>query len=268
MSSPLAQPRPWELVAGDYAAEIMPNFARFAARALELAQVRDGADIVDVACGPGTLALLAAPRCNRVAALDFAEPMIAALRAHVGYAMLGNIDARVGDGQALPFGDHEFDAGFSMFGLMFFPDRAAGLRELRRVVKPGGRIVLSSWLPADDIREMRAVFAAIRAATPGPPPPPFVPPLSDPATIRDEVAAAGFGDVDVQQVTYDVAYASTAAMCDSLERTLAPLALMRERLGPDAWPPIAAQIRASIEQALGSGPQAVPQRAWLTVATA
>lgn len=266
MSSPLAQPRAWELVAADYAAEIMPNFARFAARALEMAQVREGEDIVDVACGPGTLALLAAPRCRRVAAIDFAEPMIAALRGHVGYGMLGNIDARVGDGQALPFGDGEFDAGFSLFGLMFFPDRAAGLRELRRVVKPGGRVVVSSWLPADEIREMQAVFGAIRAATPGPAGPPFVPPLGDAAGIREEFGAAGFRGIEVEQVTYDAEYASTAAMCDSLERTLAPLALMRERMGAEAWPAVAAKIREGIEASLGSGPQAVPQRAWMTVA--
>lgn len=269
--SPLATPRPWELVAGDYAAEVMPGFARYAACAIELARLPPHADVVDVACGPGTLALQVAPRVNRVAAIDFAPPMIEHLRGHVGYAQLGNIDARVGDGQALPYADGEFDAGFSMFGLIFFPDRAQGLRELRRVVKPGGRVVISSWLPLDNVPALDAVFGAMRdlAAPPpgaaaGPPPPPFKPALADEASIREEFAAAGLGDIEVHQVTFDLDYASSEELWKSIERTFAPIALMREKLGP-AWPGAAAKLHAALVAAVGTGPQKITMPAWLSV---
>jgi SAM-dependent methyltransferase len=265
--SPLATPQAWNLVSADYAAEVMPSFARYAARAIELAEVPVGGAVIDVACGPGTLALQVAAQAKRVAAIDFSEEMIGKLTGHAGYGQLGNIEARVGDGQALPYGDDEFDAGFSLFGLIFFPDRAKGLAELRRVVKPGGKVVVSSWPPADGIPAMRAIFDAMRDATPGPPPPPFKMALGDAATIRDEFGAAGFRDVEVRVVAYDNQYASTAELWASMQRTLAPLVLMRERMGA-AWPAAAEKIYASVEAALGTGHQVVVMPALLTVAVA
>lgn len=271
--SPLATPRPWELVADNYAAEVMPGFARYAARAIELARLPSNADVVDVACGPGTLALQVAPRVNRVAAIDFAAPMIEHLRGHVGYAQLGNIDARVGDGQALPYTDRELDAGFSMFGLIFFPDRAKGLRELRRVVKPGGRVVVSSWLPLEHVPALDALFAAVRELTPPPPgaaggpPPPFKPALADEASIRKEFAAAGLEHIEVHQVSFDLEYASTEEMWKSIERTFAPIVLMREKLGP-AWPGASAKLHAALVAAVGTGPQTITMPAWISVGVA
>ncbi len=231
-----------------------------------------GADVVDVACGPGTLALQVAPRANRVAALDFSPAMIAQLCGHVGYAQLGNIDAAVGDGQALPYGDGEFDFGFSMFGLMFFPDRARGLAELRRVVKPGGRVVVSSWVPLEGVPALDAVFGAMRAAAPPLPsgaaaPPPFVPALGDEATIHAEFGAAGFSAIVPHRVEFSTEHASTEVFLESMDRTLAPLVLMRDRMGAEAFAPVRASIRAAALAAVGHGPQTITMPAWLTVAT-
>src|SRR5699024_11098930 len=94
--------------------------------------------VLDVACGPGTLTLLAAAAGATVTALDFSSPMIAQLRTRAAALDLASaVEVHEGGGQRLPFASAVFDAAFSMFGLMFFPDRHAGLRELARVLKPG-----------------------------------------------------------------------------------------------------------------------------------
>src|SRR5262245_56004926 len=130
---PLGTPEPWNLVADAYTEELVPLFERFARDALALAALPPAPRVLDVAAGPGTLALVAAKAGATVTAIDFSPAMIANLRRRAAEAGSTAIDARVGDGQALPLEDGGYDGAFSLFGLMFFPDRAAGFRELRRV---------------------------------------------------------------------------------------------------------------------------------------
>ena len=105
-------------------------------RAIELANIPASARVIDVATGPGTVALALAPRVREVCALDFSSGMIEQLERESARRGLTNVRAVVGDGQSLPYADGAFSAGFSMFGLMFFPDRARGYRELARVLAP------------------------------------------------------------------------------------------------------------------------------------
>ena len=144
----LATAEPWDLVAVAYVADALPYFETFSREALRLAALPTRARVADIAAGPGTLSLLAATGGATVSAIDLSPNMVAEFRARVAAAGLdAAVDVRVGDGQQLPFESGVFDAAFSMFGLMFFPDRAAGLREMKRVLKPGGRAVVSSWIP-------------------------------------------------------------------------------------------------------------------------
>ena len=123
--SPLGTMEPWNLVATGYAAEALPYFQVFAKAALDCLNPGADARIVDVAAGPGTLSLLAAAAGMRVSAIDFSESMVAAFRERAQRAnLMDRIDLRQGDGQQLPFESVAYDAAFSMFGLMFFPDRA------------------------------------------------------------------------------------------------------------------------------------------------
>src|SRR5687768_8703234 len=108
-SSPLATPMPWDMVADAYTAEIVPLFERYAEDALAMAGVPDGGRVLDVACGPGTLALLAAPRAGHVDAIDFSPAMVDRLRARIAATGVTNVTAQVGDGQALPFADASYD---------------------------------------------------------------------------------------------------------------------------------------------------------------
>ena len=112
--SPLALPTTWNLVASAYAEEIVPMFERYSEDALKRTGVARGARAIDVATGPGTLAVLAAKRGIHVDAIDFSPDMLAALRSRLARERLDNVEVHQGDGMALPFGDGVFDAGFSI----------------------------------------------------------------------------------------------------------------------------------------------------------
>src|SRR5688500_18520959 len=95
--SPLATPEPWDLIPGAYAEEGAPTFATFAEEALRLADVHAGTRVLDVACGPGTLTLLAAAHGAKVDALDFSPGMIARLRATLEQRGVKGVTAQIGD---------------------------------------------------------------------------------------------------------------------------------------------------------------------------
>lgn len=263
--SPLSTPLPWDLVAAEYSVDIAPFFERFADRALAKAAVEDHHHIVDVATGPGTLAFRARGLGARVTAIDFSEEMIAQLATNAAArGDAAHLTVRHGDGQALPFADAHFDAGFSMFGLMFFPDRDRGFRELRRVVKAGGHVVVSSWVPLDQIPILATAFSALREQLPNLPPPPPELPLASEERAVSEMSAAGFRDVTAERHTESMTATSTRALWDRMSRNNAPIVMLRHRLGEATWAPVASAIEARLLDRFGDGPQSIPMTAIFT----
>ena len=251
-SRPLATPRAWNLVAPGYTAEALPLFEQFAEDALRIAPVAPGERVLDVAAGPGTLSLLAA-RTATVSAIDFAPGMLERLQARFNDAGLV-VDARLGDGTQLPWGDETFSAAFSMFGLIFFPDRRRGFAELLRVLQPGGRAVVSSWVPMERVPVLAALFGAMKAELPGLPFGDGATPLGDPEEFRAELADAGFVDVAVREVAHGLKVPSVRTFLASAERTNAPLVLLAEKLGPAAFRALVEGIERRLVTTFGSGP--------------
>ena len=262
--NPLAMPLTWDLVASAYAEEIVPMFERYAEAALERAGVQSGSRVIDVATGPGTLAVLAAQRGASVDALDFSPKMLHALRARVERLGLKQINVLEGDGMALPFPDQSYDAGFSMFGLFMFADRARGFSELLRVLRPGARAAVSSWQPFDRAPMLQAVFVALKEALPDLPFGETKPPLGDRDEFAAEMTAAGFRDVEVVELMHHLPAPSTDEFFASLERTFAPIALVRHKLG-DGWKPLGQKLRNRLVEVAGNGPHEVAMPAWLGV---
>lgn len=258
---PLATPEPWNLVSDGYAAELIPQFSLYSEDALELADLPPSPSILDVATGPGTLALMAAARGAKVCALDFSEPMIAHLRRRALEQSADGLDIRLGDGQALPFADNAFDGAFSMFGLMFFPDRNAGFRELLRTLRPGRKAVVSSWAPMDG--PFGAMLAAMREKLPFLPAPTGKPPLSDPEVFRGEMEAAGFREVTVVERAHPFTSPSTTEFWEKTQRTTAPIVLLRKKVGEEKWAEVAAWVLERLRGEFGDGPQTMSGRAWL-----
>ena len=270
--SPLATPVPWDLVASAYDAEVVPQFEHFAAEALRLAAPPAGSRLADVACGPGTLALLAARAGFSVDAIDFSTEMIARLERRMRSEGIRGLAAQVGDGQALPFADGAYSGAFSLFGLMFFSDRAKGFAELRRILVPGARAVVSSWPPIETIPVMAAMFAALRDALSGTlgqggGPEQKEMPLTTPEACRAEMARS-FADVVVHPASIAVEHTSADALWESMERSMAPIALMRRGMGEERWAPLASAARTAMAGVLGKGPVTLTMSAWLTVGVA
>jgi ubiquinone/menaquinone biosynthesis C-methylase UbiE len=118
-----------------------------AAAALALAPPAATARVIDVEAGLGALTLLVARRAAHVDAVDGSKAMVAALRARLAVARLGNVETRVADVAALPFPERTFDAGYCL-GLAA-ATRAAALVELRRVLKPGSPAVAAAASAAE-----------------------------------------------------------------------------------------------------------------------
>jgi SAM-dependent methyltransferase len=263
--SPLSSPGPWNLVAAAYSNEIVPMFEHYSAEALRRAMLPSGASIVDVAAGPGTLSVLAARAQHHVSALDFSEEMVRQLKQRLEREKLTNVDVHVGDGMLLPYRDGAFQGAFSMFGLIFFPDRARGFRELHRVLADGARAVISSWLPLDRIPALSLALAALREfVPPAPGTPPFAPPLAQREECIAEMSAAGFHDVEVIEITHESTAPSTKELWASMERTTAPFALAKSLLG-ERWDGISRAIENKLVVAFGDGPQTMRMPAYLTV---
>jgi ubiquinone/menaquinone biosynthesis C-methylase UbiE len=264
--SALATAEPWDLVAVNYAAESLPYFEAFAREALRLAALPPRPRIADIAAGPGTLSLLAAADGARVSAIDLSPRMVDEFRARIAAGgMAGAVDVRVGDGQQLPFETAAYDGAFSMFGLMFFADRAAGLREMKRVLKPGGRAVVASWIPFDG--PFNALFQAASEIIPGlPTSGGFA--LSDEQSMVREMSEAGLANVAVHRVAQELKAPSFDAFWNSMERTNAPLVLIKHRVGAERWRTLGPKIRERVAATLGDGPLTLGRGAFLGIGIA
>jgi len=131
--------------------------------------MRPGMRVLDVACGTGNLALIAAREGCRVSGIDIAANLLTQARTRA--AALGlSANFHEADAEALPFPSGSFDLVVSMFGVMFTPRPPMATSELLRVTRSGGRIALANWTPEGFIGRMFKVFQAHL-----PPPPAGVP---------------------------------------------------------------------------------------------
>ena len=248
-ASPLAEPLPWNLVAEGYAEQTAPFFRAYAADALKLVAPLEGRRVLDVAAGPGTLSLLAARDALQVHGVDFSTSMIEQLEAARRAEGIDNLSAQVADGQNLPFEAATFDVAFSMFGLIFFPDRHRGLCELHRVLAPGGELVVSSWVPLKENPLLLAATERLADALGNYPLQPESAPLGEESAIREEFAAAGFKEIQVQRVSHRPPLRDADELYRSMERSAVPLVLLKHRLG-EQWPAFAQSFRAGLQRTL------------------
>jgi SAM-dependent methyltransferase len=263
-ASPLATPEPWDLVADGYVQNVA-DFEAFAREALRL--VPAAGQILDVAAGPGSLTLLAAHTATRVHAVDFAPAMLHALRARAAAAGITNVHTQLADAQSLPFPAGSFDVAYSMFGVIFFPDRSRGLAELARVLRPGGRVLVSSWPPAERIPVFAALLGALGAELPGSAFGKAPTALGTAAEVTAELGAAGFEDVEVHEHEVVPGTSAPAEIWRIFSRGAAPVALLRKKLGEHAFADLSARVVARLEQSLGPGPREVRLTALLGAAT-
>lgn len=161
----------WDKVADEYERRVQPLTGSFAAPLLDLVggPLAD-AEVLDVACGTGALALEAARRGARVMACDGSPKMVAITAGRAAEHGL-HVAALACDGGSLPAAwSGRFDVALSCFGVIFFADFGRGVRELVRTLKPGGRLAICAWGSMDEtpafavLPEAAAALARARAS--------------------------------------------------------------------------------------------------------
>jgi SAM-dependent methyltransferase len=138
-----------------------------AGHVVTFAAVSPGERVLDVGTGTGVVALTAARLGARVTALDLTPELLAQARENAKIAGLDAITWSEGDAESLPYPDASFDVVLSQFGHLFAPRPEVAVAEMRRVLKPGGRVVFATWPPEHLVGR---IFAFVGRHSPPPPP--------------------------------------------------------------------------------------------------
>ncbi len=203
----------WDEIAVGYDEFVTPSNISLAEKTFDMLGLQRGMRLLDVASGSGALSLPAARLGAQVVAADISPAMVAHLKQRARAEGLTNVQAYVMDAHALDLEDDTFDVAASQYGVMLLPDLPRALREMKRVTRPGGNIVLIAFGPPAQVEFISFFVSAMQAVIPGfsglpmdPPPLPFQ--VADPQKLRQEMEKAGLTDVLVQTVSQGLAFRS------------------------------------------------------------
>jgi SAM-dependent methyltransferase len=219
----------WQTVApawGEHVAYADARGERVAERMLELAAVASGDDVLELACGPGGLGLAAAARGANVVLSDVAPGMTAIAAARARELGL-DVGTRVLDFERIDEPDDAYDVVLCREGLMFATDPGQAMAEIRRVLRPGGRIAVAVWGARERNPWLGIVFDAAAAELGRPVPPPGIPgpfSLSDPERLAELVGGPVEElPVPLRAASFEEWWTRTIALAGPLSAMLAKL---------------------------------------------
>jgi ubiquinone/menaquinone biosynthesis C-methylase UbiE len=203
----------WDSIAAGYDQFVAPTEVWLANEALRRAGLQPGERFLDVAAGCGGLSLPAARLGANVLATDWSPAMIQLLETRAREEGLADVAARVMDCHSLELDDNTFDLSGSQFGVMLVPDQARALREMARVTRPGGRVLLIAYGAPAQIEFLHFFIGALQAIDTGfaglpATPAPLDFQVSDPEVLRERLAGAGLKNVTVATVTEKLEFRS------------------------------------------------------------
>jgi ubiquinone/menaquinone biosynthesis C-methylase UbiE len=214
-----APPEAWDAIAEGYDRFVAPQEVDLANQALRRVGLQPGERFLDVAAGTGGLSLPAARLGAHVLASDWSPAMIERFEARVRQEGLSNAAGRVMDCHALELPDDSFDVTGSQFGVMLVPDQPRALREMVRVTRPGGRVLVIVYGSPKELEFLQVFIGALTAVAPGFPglpddPPPLEFQVSDPDVLRRRLTDAGLKDVRVERTAERPTFRSGQEMWD------------------------------------------------------
>jgi ubiquinone/menaquinone biosynthesis C-methylase UbiE len=209
----------WDAIAKGYDQHVAPKEVPLATEGLSLTGLKPGHRFLDVAAGTGGLSLPAARLGAKVLATDWSPAMVACFESRVREESISEAQGRVMDAHALELEDDSFDVTGSQFGVMLVPDQPRALREMVRVTKPGGRVLLVAYGSPAEIEFLHFFIGALRSVVPGfaglpDDPPPLEFQVSDPAVLRQRLVDAGLKDVRVETSAERVEFKTGQEMWD------------------------------------------------------
>jgi len=240
-------------------------FSRWAAALLDSVSPQPGERVLDLACGTGVVARMAAPMVQpggEISGLDFNGAQITTAR-----TMDPSIDWQKGDAAELPFADEEFDLVVCQQGFQFFPDRVQAVKEVRRVLKPGGRVAITSWSSIGGSPGYLAIANAlgktVSASAAGLLDELFA--FTTPEEVGRFFAEGGFPDAKVTTPRIDAVFASA----EELTRAIAVGSIMRRtqtQFSDETLDLMAAEVAAEMAPYLGDDGLVFPMEAQMLTA--
>ncbi|KMO38086.1 methyltransferase type 11 [Methylobacterium tarhaniae] len=272
MPEPATQTEYWNSDVGErwvtMQAELDRVFAPLTAALLDAASLRSGERMLDIGCGCGETALLAAERLGAggaVTALDVSRPMLARARARPATgAPITWIEA---DAQIHAFAPGH-DLALSRFGVMFFEESRAAFANIRQALRPGGRLVVLCWRALTENEWVSLPRDAVLGVVPAPEPPPPGGPgpfrFADGAALAELLAQAGFTGAAVAPVDRAIAIGDDIGAATRFAVTVGPVAgLLRELDDPALRERAVAAVRAAMP---AEGPVRLGAACWLATA--
>jgi len=226
--------------------------AHVAGALLDAAGVGPGVRVLDVGCGPGHLCAAAAERGAEPVGIDLADGMVRAAReAHP------RLEFRQGDAEELPFADASFDAALAAFVVNHLPHPERAARELRRVLRPGGRAAVAMWEQPERVAFLGLFDEAMDIAhvhrelalPPGPPAYRF----ADEAELRGLLDGAGLEAIDVREIAFCYTIADVDELWDGVHTGSVRTAAQLRALDDDERDRVRGALEELLEARRSSG---------------
>ena len=234
---------------GRYSRRLAPVFADFA-------ELADGSSVAEIGAGTGALTAELVARGLRVATADPSPQFVDALRGH-----LPEVDARVAAAEELPWDDESFDASLAQLVVAFMSDAPAGAREMRRIVKPGGKVAVCMW--DREGMEMLAAVSRTRQALGS---------KGHPADVhyrsREEIEGLfgdGFADVHTELIETDASYSGFDEFWSALGGGAGPAGAWLATLEGERREAAREELHRQVGEP--DGPFTLHAKAWATRAT-
>ena len=235
---------------------------------IQAARLKLDARILDVATGTGEPGLTAAKLVPRgsVVGVDLSGEMVNVAQNKASVLGIGNFQAQTVDGGALPFGPDSFDTVICRFGVMFFPDPLLTLKDMVRVLKPGGSLVLATWAPGNKNTWITGIAGTVNTILNLPAPPADGPGMfrfADPAVLSALLGQAGLKEASVTECAGSNRYESIEQWWNFTSEIAHPVVMALESSDQATRDRIKAAVVEKFQGFVKDGELVLPWSAWI-----